>query len=193
MKKRQFKAGDKVRRTADNRGPWWNKVCMNHGKKPDATFEVLRANESGVFLKGLEEGYEYTASFFELVKDDEESEMEKAYARAKSLIGKKITSDGLHNGYTVTGVIFRQDKTDNVGLSHVCRKFLEDNGWVVGVGVKFHNMNYPVQLVNEVPSEVSITLNSKYTAVVSKDGVKVGCQIFPIEKIKEIIDAHNKL
>lgn len=189
----QFKTGDKVRRKAGNIDGWWTDICHAHKVEPDAIFEVYEhLNDGGVILKELGRGSKYAENFFELVKDAKESEIEKAYTHAKSLIGKKIVCDDGPSKYTVSGVIFRQDKTDNVGLGHTCEKFLRDNGWVVGV--RFNNMNYPVQLVNEVPSNISVELiNGSYTAVVSKGSVKVGCQTFPIEKIQEIIEAHNKL
>lgn len=40
---------------------------------------------------------------------------------------------------------------------------------------------------------IDVKLNASYTAVVSKDTVKVGCQTFPISVIKEILDASKKL
>jgi hypothetical protein len=40
---------------------------------------------------------------------------------------------------------------------------------------------------------IEIQLNDSYTAVVSKDTVKVGCQEFPVSKLKELIEAHSSI
>lgn len=190
-----FKVGDKVKRYASAMDSFWKEQCRRYNVEIDATFEVVSHHGAGagVQLKGLEPGYGYTLANFKLVefaKPSEETKMKEAYELAKSLFGKTVECDD-GTKYTVTGVIFRQDKTDNLGLGAACGKFLKDNGWVIGV--KFNGMNYPVQRVKEVPADIDIKLNGGYTATVSKGSVKVGCQTFPIEKIQEIIDAYNKL
>jgi hypothetical protein len=38
----------------------------------------------------------------------------------------------------------------------------------------------------------SVELNGQYTAKIYKDRVEVGCQSFPIEKIKDILREHRK-
>jgi hypothetical protein len=40
---------------------------------------------------------------------------------------------------------------------------------------------------------IEIQLNDSYTAVVSKDTVKVGCQEFPVSKLKELLEAHSSI
>jgi len=40
---------------------------------------------------------------------------------------------------------------------------------------------------------VEVVLNDSYTAIVSKDTVKVGCQTFPITVLKALVAAHKKL
>jgi len=40
---------------------------------------------------------------------------------------------------------------------------------------------------------VKIQLNSDYTAEVSKDGIKVGCQTFPLEVVKQLAAAVKKV
>lgn len=189
----RFKAGDKVKRKAEHMDSWWREQCHDYGIKPDAVFEVVeyRANDA-ILLKGYRQGYEYTGKYFELAEASEEAKMREAFALAKSLVGKTVTFDDADTKYNVAGVIFRQDKTDYVGLGQTCDEFLNKNGWVVGIKT-LGGMNYPVQRVKEVPTDIDVKLNGSYTATVSKGSVKVGCQVFPIEKIQEIIDAHNKL
>lgn len=45
----------------------------------------------------------------------------------------------------------------------------------------------------EKPKTISVKLNNQYTAEISKDSVKVGCQSFEYSKIEEIVAAHQKL
>lgn len=40
---------------------------------------------------------------------------------------------------------------------------------------------------------ISIKLNSNYTAIVSADGVEVGCQTFPLSKIEELYKAVQEI
>jgi hypothetical protein len=190
--KDQFKAGDKVKRKADQMDSWWLEQYHDYGIKPDTVFEVIEHRDNGgILLKGAKQGYAYTGKYFELAEVSEETKMKEAFALARSLVGKTVMCDDGDAKYTVTGIIFRQDKTDHVGLGWSCEKFLKENGWLVGV--QFGTMNYPVQMVKELPTDIDVKLNGSYTATVSKGSVKVGCQTFPIEKIQEIIDAHNKL
>lgn len=190
--KDRFKVGDKVKRKADQMDGWWVNQCYGYNVKPYEIFEVVSHHGAGAInLKGLEEGFGYTEKYFELAETSEETKMQEAFALAKSLVGKTIVYDDGDTKYIVTGVIFRQDKTDHVGLGYTCKNFLKENGWVVGV--KFNGLTYPVQLVKELPTDIDVKLNGSYTATVSKGSVKVGCQTFPIEKIQDIIDAHNKL
>lgn len=53
-----------------------------------------------------------------------------------------------------------------------------------------------VKLPEETPVPIKpilIPLNSEYTAEVSKETVKVGCQTIPWSKIEEIVEAHTEL
>lgn len=190
--KDRFKVGDKVKRKADQMDGWWANQCDGYNVKPDEIFQVVSHHGAGAInLKGLEEGFGYTEKYFELAEASEETKMQEAFALAKSLVGKTIVCNDGDAKYIVTGVIFRQDKTDDSGLGWSCNKFLKENGWLVGV--KFNSMNYPVQLVKEVPTDIDVKLNGSYTATVSKGKVKIHGVTFPIEKIQEILDAHNKL
>ena len=43
------------------------------------------------------------------------------------------------------------------------------------------------------PQEIKVVLNIQYTATVTKDGVKVGCQEFPLEIIEDLKKAKDEL
>jgi hypothetical protein len=187
----RFKVGDKVKRKADQMDRWWVNQCDGYNVKPDAVFEVYDLHgRNNIQLKGMEQGFGYSEKCFELAETSEETKIKEAYALAKSLIGKTIVCDNESCKRIVTGVLFRKDD-DAVGLGFTCDKFLKQNGWVVGV--KLGAMNYPVQGVSEVPTELNVQLNDSSAATITKGKVKINGVTFPIEKIQEIVESHNKL
>jgi hypothetical protein len=189
-----FKVGDKVKRSASAMDSFWKEQCRRYNVEIDATFEVVSPHgTSAIQLKGLEPGFGYTLANFKLVefaKPSEETKMREAYELAKSLIGKTIVCDNESCKRIVTGVLSRKDNDDS-GLGYSCKKFLNENGWVVGV--RLGAMNYPVQKVSEVPTELNVQLNDSFAATITKGKVKINGVTFPIEKIQEIIESHNKL
>lgn len=42
-------------------------------------------------------------------------------------------------------------------------------------------------------NEVKVELNAEYTATVSEKGVKVGCQLFPLDVIDKLVAARNEI
>jgi len=48
-------------------------------------------------------------------------------------------------------------------------------------------------LIKPAPKTKEVKLNSEYSAIVSKDTIKVGCQTIPYEAVKEIVKAHDSL
>lgn len=44
-----------------------------------------------------------------------------------------------------------------------------------------------------IPSQVEVRLNDQYTAILSDDGIKVGCQTFPLSVIDELVKAKQEL
>ena len=189
--KNRFKVGDKVKRKATQMDGWWANQCDGYNVKPDEVFEVVSHHGAGAInLKGLEEGFGYTEKYFELAEASEEAKIKEAYELAKSLIGKTIVCDNESCKRIVTGVLSRKDNDDS-GLGYSCKKFLNENGWVVGV--RLGNMNYPVQGVSEVPTELNVQLNGSFAATITKGKVKINGVTFPIEKIQEIVESHNKL
>ena len=62
-------------------------------------------------------------------------------------------------------------------------------------GIKTYNYDNVGELLRDLYADISasVKLNADYTAVITKDQVVVGCQTFPISKMKEIMDAHKAL
>jgi hypothetical protein len=187
----RFKVGDKVKRKATQMDSWWLEQCRQYNVKPDEIFEVYDLHgRNNIQLKGMEQGFGYSEKYFELAETSEETKMREAYELAKSLFGKFVVCDNDTSKRIVTGVLFRKDD-DAVGLGFTCDKFLKQNGWVVGV--RLGSMNYPVQGVSEAPTELNVQLNGSFAATITKGKVKINGVTFPIEKIQEIVESHNKL
>ena len=181
-----YKVGDKVKRKAEDRDGWWNDMCEHVNVKPDDVLTVSKfLSTYDLYLEGFERCFN---SFrFELVSSP--TDMESEYQRALKLVGKKIVVG--RDKHTVQNVLFRRGN-DRERLSCESIDHITKHGWVVAV-VFGGSRNLPVSMAKEAPSELSVELNDSCTAVISKDGVKVGCQTFSIEKIQEIIDTYNKL
>jgi hypothetical protein len=47
--------------------------------------------------------------------------------------------------------------------------------------------------VKEGPKEIVVTLNDGHKAIVSTEGVKVGCQSFPLTVISALVEARDKV
>jgi hypothetical protein len=126
------------------------------------------------------------------------------------VIGKQIGGSEMpemgqcwkHSGY---GTVYRRitpelAETRGLGVGPI-RKIREGVAWaservsdkLVGVGAVWTDTEQRdivlLETVFEVASKKSvvITLNEDYSATISSDGVKVGCQTFSFEKVREIM------
>lgn len=186
-----FKIGDKIRRKEDERSGWWCDLCDRYSVKPDATLTVVKVNDyNEVFVKELRPHFGYQLDRFELVEALVDDQIKEAYDLAQSLVGKTVKLSSDKTNYTVKHVLLRR-KGDTYGLGHSSNKHLDEHGWLVAVAIG--SMNVPVGMVEEVPTEVTVKLNDSYSAVVSKDTVKVGCQTFPIDILKKLQTAADSL
>ena len=52
---------------------------------------------------------------------------------------------------------------------------------------------FVLELVRKGDKEITIKLNSEYSAIVSKGGIEVGCQKFPLTVIDELVKAKAEL
>jgi hypothetical protein len=130
----------------------------------------------------------FDADRFELAQLTPEQE----YEEAKKLIGKTILVKGTTIKYKVSNVIIRRDN-DEAGISGSCISFLEKHGYVVAI--KGDGLSRPFPDVVECGKEINVKLNDKHDAIVTKDGIKVGCQTFShdiVYKLKNAIEEINK-
>jgi len=52
--------------------------------------------------------------------------------------------------------------------------------------------NLPLDSIEEIPQSYDVKLNHEYTATITKDTIKVGCQTFPISILDKLQDARKK-
>jgi hypothetical protein len=184
-----IKIGDTVVRKVSERDKFWNNSCDKHKLPADGHYVVVGfSGTGGIQLQGFHSDYSFTPACFDLVAVIPEQE----YKVAKKLIGKTVKFKGGSNKFKVEKVILRHDD-DGDSLSVASRDYLKKHSYVVAViGSGF---NKPFPEIELVPDEINVKLNDSYDAIVTKDGIKVGCQTFShdiVDKLKSAIEQINK-
>jgi len=186
---KEIKIGDTVVRRVKYREFFWNNSCDKHKLPADGHCVVVGFSVTGgLKLQGFHSDYSFTSDHFDLVEFTPEQE----YEEAKKLIGKTVKFKDGPTKFKVEKVILRHDN-DGWGLSQVCRDYLKKHGYVVAVSGDIFTKPFPE--IELVPDEVTLKLNDKHDAIVTKDGIKVGCQTFShdiVEKLKKAIEEINK-
>ena len=184
-----IKIGDTVVRKVSAQDAWWTNSCDKRKLPVYGHYVVVGFSLNGdLKLQGFHSDYSFKGTCFDLVKFTPEQE----YKEAKKLIGKTVKFKDGQTKFKVEKVILRYDN-DGDGLSYVCREYLKKHGYVVAVSDDIFDM--PFSFIELVPDEITLKLNDSYDAVVSKDGIKVGCQTFShdiVEKLKKAIEEINK-
>ena len=52
---------------------------------------------------------------------------------------------------------------------------------------------FVLEVVKKASKDITIKLNSEHSAVISRDGITVGCQKFPLSIINELVEAKKKV
>lgn len=126
------------------------------------------------------------------------NEIKSQLAEAKKLIGKKIKR---LSGYNA-GIIHKVDKVNlhlenpPVGPNH--DDFFAKNGYVISLHESGSAESREADTVFQnggfqVIEDQKVILNSSYTAIISSEGIKVGCQTFPLEIIDKLVEARKQL
>ncbi len=155
--------------------------------------ELYQYDHHGQFCKGFygtthDELYFITRAFFDNYVKEAKITMSSAVAKGESLIGKNVQGDRrLFEVETVN--LYNKRSIVPCWFPKWARDIINDRGWVVLVENKidYANVDEATEIVN------SIQLNETYTAVVEGNVVKVGCQTFDIEQVREIIRIHDSL
>lgn len=188
--KNTIEIGDTVVRRARERDSFWKRSCDNDKLPVDGHYVVVgfSCSRGGLKLQGFNNDYSFTETCFDLVELTPEQE----YKEAKKLIGKTILVKGTTFKYKVDNVVIRRDN-DKAGISGSCISFLEKHGYVVAI--KGDGLSFPFPDVVECGEEIYVKLNDKHDAIVTKDGIAVGCQTFShdiVYKLKKAIERINK-
>lgn len=112
---------------------------------------------------------------------------EEQLAFANSIVGKRVKSKNSYGSAIVSKV---RILTEIGHASSSVDVHIEKHGWCVVVSYGIYSQSV---MDIDVVDEFKVKLNETYTAIVSLNGVEVGCQTFPIEKIKDILKAHQQL
>lgn len=187
---KQIEIGDTVVRRANNRDDWWKHCCDKNKLPVDGHYVVYQVRLNGSFkLQGFSNEYSFTGSCFELV----ESSPEQEYKEAKKLIGKTVVVKNEPSvKIKVTSIVYRMG--DDAGdLSFACQDYLKKHGYLIAV--RGCGYSRPFLEIEELTSDINVNLNDSYDAIVTKDGIKVGCQTFShevVDKLKNAIEQINK-
>jgi len=104
-------------------------------------------------------------------------------------IGDEVVVDG-YNGTIHSPRIFL-----NTGYGYLIKfekSFIVSN-FMAGFRNEFDLFTFREDYIKPRPKTKEVKLNGNYAAIVSKDDVKVGCQTFPYDVIKEIVKAHDSI
>lgn len=124
--------------------------------------------------------------YLEIVKEEEKMDILEEIAaqvkEANKLIGKNICVN--------TSLEYKVEKIEvyfkGMGSSSTVEEEIKMSGFCVAlIGSAFAS---PYKTAKLVVPKVNFKLNDKYTAEISKSGVKVGCQEFSFEVIKELAE-----
>jgi hypothetical protein len=86
-------------------------------------------------------------------------------------------------------VFWNSEMDDSVGKEF---KVVDINRDGIRLQNDFYYPFFALQFVKKAKPQVSISLNSEYTAVVDDNGVTVGCQVFPLKVAIELGKAAKK-
>lgn len=188
--KNKIEIGDTVVRRVSDRDSWWNNSCNKHKLLVDGHYVVVGFSGTGcIQLQGFHSDYAFTCNCFDLVEFTPEQE----YKEAKKLIGKTVVvkNEPLVK-IKVTSIVYRMgDDADD--LSFACQDYLKEHGYLIAV--RGGGYSRPFLEIEEVTSDINVKLNDSYNAIVTKSGIKVGCQTFShdvVDKLKNAIEQINK-
>lgn len=173
MKPKKFEVGDIVRRIDG-----W------HGSMREGDIAKIRVIEAcgALSLKGY--GYGHSPDMFELVTPSS-PRLESVLKKAIELQGKKVTVKGSGSPipFTLNKFVVITSPLRLVPCERLT-SFLKEHGFVVWTNTGSQNVNVnDLEVLDNV-----VKLNDKYSAVIEDGKVKVGCQSFDPESIKNLHD-----
>jgi hypothetical protein len=135
--------------------------------------------------------YFVTKAFYdEHIKYDKPLTMIEQIEKAQGLIGKQMFGRKYGKVFTVDSMrLFNNKHGVPTWLVPADTEYLKKHGFLVIVENASDYANVDIQeVINNV-----VKLNDDYDAIIVGNIVKVGCQSIHIDKVKEILNIHNKL
>jgi hypothetical protein len=184
---KMFKVGDRLK-VIDN-------DCRQGQIKIGATCKVIHTENFGRSVKvKFDDSSNWTENYldsdrFELLPS---RTLEQDLELARTFLNKDVVSRNGGEKFTVKRIkVYLKEDGEHRNSSVTVMGEIEKNGYCVTlIGNKYH---IPVSDAVEPPISKTVKLNDTYNAVVTKTEVKVGCQTFPINKIRELIEANESL
>lgn len=183
MKEQTFKIGDRIKAVRDLSG-----LSLTYGR----VYEVLEVSNAGSpciindrYDRDFYSSYRFKLAYTPL-------SLSEQVKIAESLIGKRvIDKDKAITGYiqTFTHLSVTNKWGDN--CSALVKEYLTTHEYCVVLHSNY--VAVPYDSVELVPDEIEVKLNDTYTAKVTKDSIKVGCQTFPVSILKELNEALKNL
>ena len=128
-------------------------------------------------------------------------EIKSQLAEAKKLIGKKVKRINSPRkeddvAFTVLDVSFNVDFDKFKDVGPRSKEFLKEFGYIIYLHGNFSGQ--PIfgifsEKSIKVVEDVKVVLNSSYTATISHDGIRVGCQTFSLDIIDKLVEARKQL
>lgn len=181
-----FKVGDKVR-AIDNAQHYFDFKIGATGVVCEAITDRVKV----IFDSSDDnwDGWMYP-SRFELIKDVRI--MEEDLALARTFLNKDVISCQGGNKFTVKSIRLFVKEDDSIRKStEAVKREVEKHGFCVALIGSIYEI--PVSNAIAPPTSKTVKLNDTYDAVVSKDTITVGCQTFPIGKLRELQEAFESL
>jgi hypothetical protein len=176
----KFKVGDKVRCIDEP------SFVGGHRLDDGSIYTIHKIDNRFVYLEEHKKHVGWYPHRFELA----EKSLESLIKHAQSLLGKKcvmLKYDNRDLSYTPQSVVVKFP--DNSNPSSV-EDYLKTHDFCVAVT---NNIGYYPAEWLEAAQSFEVKLNDNYTAIVTKDGIKVGCQTFPLSIAHDLINKVNEL
>ena len=173
----KFKAGDKVKCLEG----WGNHLI--DGKI--YTVRDIHDCES-LYITGIAGNWHHKR--FEFAKEAADTFLD--FEKAGSFLGKEVLYDGKWR-FVPNSLGLYKDLPAGRG-SIICNEYALKHGdnFIVLLN---DNTTVPMELATLAPQECKVKLNSDYTATVTKETIKVGCQTFPVSILKDLQKALESL
>jgi hypothetical protein len=133
----------------------------------------------------------YQSQCFKLKEEEKTMNIQEQIINAQKYLGKsnlrKKDGQALSFAPASIEIIFNKSALTSFGVDD----YLSKNDFCITL--RNGSSCYPVEWVSLPPAEVIVALNASYSAIVTKETIKVGCQVFPIDILDKLVAAQKEL